>query len=256
MLKALLFFLLFTFTVEASIQQASSLRPIAHEIERSPQGTLLLLDIGGTLIGSPDAIFHTGHEGWRKQWFQQHATDNSKEEFAALVEIVENGTKNWILLDAAWPALIKKSEERGLKVAALTKVVMGPKLTGTRVEKLRTVGITLSDSLPELATGQTFFYREGVIETDASLKGPVLKEVLSQLASRPTKIIFVDDRIEQIRSVKETCEAENIPCTTFHYTAWASTPPTLDEKIADKQLRTLVQKREWISADEAARLIE
>jgi hypothetical protein len=92
-------------------------------------------------------------------------------------------------------------------------------------------------------------YAQGVIETESQLKGPVLREILSRLTTRPGKIVFVDDRFKQIKSIDDACCELEIPCTAFHYVPLTNTPP-LDEKVADYQLSTLVHEHRWVSDSE------
>ncbi len=252
MLKVLigLIFLSFSCSAHADIQKATTLFPIANEIENSPNGTVVLLDIGGTLLAYYDAVLHTAHEDWKRDWFQTHCPNLSKEEKINLIRIVEGNVNNWKLLDAKWPWLIQKAQTHGAKVVAFTKVVMDHSLKGTRATKLHALGLPIKNDLSELSSGQLYEYAEGVIETEALLKGPVLKEVFSRLAAKPEMIIFVDDRLEQINSVFETCEELDIPCTAFQYVAF-SQPPQLDEKIAHYQLSTLLNEKRWVFENEA-----
>ncbi len=230
----------------ANVQTIHSLAPIELEIEKIPADTLILLDIGGTLLSCPDAVVHSAHESWIRDWFQKLCPQLSKEEKIALVRIVEDTFR---LLDTKWPQLIQKMQDQGAKVIAFTKVMMDPSLKGIRAAKIRALGLSIKNDLPELSLGQYYEYAEGVIETGAALKGPVLEEVLSHLSDIPKMIIFVDDRIEQINSVHEKCSELNIPCTAYHYVPFA--PPELDEKIAHYQLTTLLNEKRWVSEQDA-----
>ena len=232
------------------VRTASSLEPIQKEIEKNPKQTLILLDVGGTLLGYPDAILDPSHEGWKYDWFQTHAPTITSEEKIALDRIILGTLGKWKLLDARWPEVVVQAQRHGAKVVAFTKVALDPSQRGSRALILRTIGIPFKNDLPELSKGQFYEYAEGVIETECRLKGPVLKEVLSKLTVRPGKIIFVDDRMNQIKSVDDTCRDLEIPCTAFHYVP-ITDAPKLSEKIADYQMSTLVYKHRWVSDSEA-----
>ncbi len=243
-------FLGFSCTGYAEIQTASSLEPIQQEIANSPKKTLVLLDVGGTLLAYPDAILHPDHEAWKYDWFQTHYPAISREEKIAFDRIILGSLGTWKLLDVRWPEVIMQAQDQGVKVVAFTKVALDPFVRGSRAQVLRDLGIPFKNDLPELSKGRSYEYAQGVIETEHQLKGPVLKEILSSLATRPEKIVFVDDRIKQIKSVDDTCRELKIPCTAFHYVPLTNAPQ-LNEKIADYQLSTLVQEHRWVPDSEA-----
>jgi hypothetical protein len=249
------FFLGFLSAVHAEIQIATSLEPIEQEIENSPKKTLMLIDVGGTLLAYPDAVLHPDHETWKYQWFQAHCPALSKEDKIRFDRIVLTTLGSWKLHDDRWPELITQAQRHAIKVVAFTKVALDPSTRGSRAQILRDLGIPFNNDLPELSKGQSYEYAQGVIETEYQLKGPVLKEILSNLATRPEKIIFVDDRMKQIKRVDETCLELNIPCVAFHYIPTPKGPP-LNEKIADYQLSTLVQESRWVPDEEARRALE
>ncbi|MES2344649.1 MAG: DUF2608 domain-containing protein [Chlamydiota bacterium] len=183
----------------AEIRTISSLEPIQQEIANSPKEILVLLDVGGTLLAYPDAILHPSHETWKYEWFQTHCPNISREEKIAFDRIILATLDTWKLLDARWPEVIVQAQDLGVKVIAFTKVAMDPSVRGSRAQILRTLGIPFKNDLPELSQGAFYEYAQGVIETECQLKGPVLKEILSSLTMRPEKIVFVDDRMKQVK---------------------------------------------------------
>lgn len=245
-----LFFLGSSCAGYAEIRTASSLEPIRREIAESPKETLVLLDVGGTLLTYPGAVLHPSHDAWRYEWFHTHHPNLSKEEKISLDRIVLATLGAWQLLDAGWPEVVIEAQDHGVKVVAFTKVALDPSISASRADMLRRIGIPFKDDLPELSRGNSYEYSQGVIETECRLKGPVLEEILSSLTMRPEKIVFVDDRVNQIKSVDDACRDLEIPCVAFHYVPEA-TAPTLDEKIADYQFSTLVHERRWVFDGEA-----
>jgi hypothetical protein len=233
----------------AEVREVSSVESIYQEVSQSDEQTLILLDVGGTLLCRPDPVFHKEHEKWRVAWFQRNYPDLSLDEWTALWNVVEESNNSWSLMDK-WPNLIEQAHCRKIKVAAFTKVLMDPSFLDARVNQLAHFGLDVQDELPELAPGgDQFTYIRGVILTGEKLKGPVLQEVLKKLKHRPSKILFADDRKEQIESVEKTCLEEGIPFIGFHYTPLDTVPP-LDESVAEYQLQTLIKERRWVSAKE------
>lgn len=236
-------------TLSAEVKVAPSLTPIYEEILECNNGTLFLIDVGGTLLIHKDPVLHTSHEKWKAEWFQEHYPNLTLEEKIPLIRAVETDKRCWVL-SAAWPDLIEKAQERQIKSIAFTKCLIHPSLVNLRLDWLKSFGLDFHDDLNELPyQNDLFIYTNGVIQTGQKLKGPVLKEVLSKLKERPLKIVFVDDRLEQVKSVEEACKEMNIPFVGFHYTAFEASP-SLDEAIANKQLEILAKEHRWVSHED------
>lgn len=157
----------------AEVRTASSLEPIQLEIAKSPKQTLVLLDVGGTLLEYPDAVLHPSHEKWKRDWFLTHCPSISREEKIAFDRIVLGTLGKWKLLDAKWPDVVIEAQEHGAKVVAFTKIAIDPSRRGSRAQLLLALGIPLKNDLPELSLGYLYEYALGVIETEYPLKGPV-----------------------------------------------------------------------------------
>lgn len=234
----------------AEIRTLSSLEPLKQEIINSSNETIVLLDVGGTLLAYPDAVLHPAHESWKYDWFQTHYPNISKKDKIAFDKVILGTLDRWKLHDARWPEVVVQAQDLGVKVVAFTKVALDRSMRGSRAQILRNLGIPFKNDLPELSSGHLYEYAQGVIETEQKLKGPVLKEIISSLATLPNKIIFVDDQMKQIKSVDDACRELEIPCVAFHYIPVENAPP-LDEKIADYQLSTLVRENRWVFESEA-----
>lgn len=233
----------------AEVRSASNLDPIYEEVLQCSSDTLFLIDIGGTLLVHKDPVLHISHEKWKARWFEKHCPNLTLEEKMPLICAVELNENCWRLPDA-WPDLIEKSQTRQIKTLAFTKCLIHPSMNDLRLDRLKSFGLNFHDDLNELPhQNDSFIYTNGVIQTSQKLKGPVLKEVLSKLNERPVKVVFVDDRLEQVQSVEETCMEMNIPFVGFQYTAFEE-PPLLDEAIAHKQLETLVKEHKWVSHED------
>jgi hypothetical protein len=238
-------------TLSAEIRVAPNLTTIYEEIHQCSSNTLFLIDIGGTLLIPKDPALHVGHHEWRVKWFKDHYPNLTSQEKIALIYVLEDINDNWLLTDN-WPDLIKQTYKLNINTVAFTKVLMDPSREHLRVERLKQFGLVFQDVLNELPNkNELFTYGHGVIQTGQKLKGPALKEVLSKLKKLPMKILFVDDRLEQLKSVEDTCKELHIPFIGFHYTAF-ETPPYLDEAIAHKQLEFLVKEHQWLSYEKAA----
>lgn len=221
-----------------------SFTALEDAFSQADQDTLILFDLGGTLIYNSAAVMQTEHEAWKRAWFQKNYPQLSLPEKLELVKIVESASDSWFLVDPRLPPLIKKAQDRGLKIQAFTKVIRDPAFVGLRAAKLAELGIVFQNEFPELGQYDSFGYDRGIIETDRPLKGPVLLDFLAKLPQSPKKIIFIDDRQEQIDSVSAVCLTRGIPVQTFLWDLAPKTP--LDEELADHQLHTLVLHKRWL----------
>lgn len=243
--------LLLTITGYAEVRKTDSVQPIEQEFAASGSKTLILVDIGQTLAKHKDPIFNSKNEGWKRSWIQSQKPGISRSEIIQALRIVEGDTQNWELVEESWPKLIAQAQKNGAKVIAFTKTYLDSSLKGFCIDNLKKLGLPFQDALRELPSGKTYEYDNGVIKTEANLKGPVLKEIVANLKEKPEKIIFIDDRIEQVESVEKACKEMNIPCLAYHYTASEKAIPTLDEKVADYQLKTLMRDHRWLTQEEA-----
>ncbi|HSX03240.1 MAG TPA: DUF2608 domain-containing protein [Rhabdochlamydiaceae bacterium] len=257
-IKAIFLTIILGLTIQAftEIRTADSLDPIEKELNICGSETLALLDIGDTLLQHKDAVMDKKNDEWKRAWFKEHYPPLSRADYVALVGIVENASENWKLVDPLWPSLIKKAQSKEIKVVAFTKTVVDPSLEGVRSRNLKDHGILLKNELKGFDSGNLYHYdNDGVIETEAPLKGPVLKELIGHFSSHPKKIIFVDDRLEQIQSVDEFCKEAGISCIAFHFTAGKKSVLSFNETVAAYQLKLLVEERRWISESDAQKLL-
>ena len=96
-----------------------------------------------------------------------------------------------------------------------------------RYEKLAELGIDFSSSFAPILmmlNTETGFnknpcYYRGILMTDMVDKGDVLGSFLDVQGYRPNKIIFFDDVVENVLSVKAAAKRREIPCLGFVYRA-------------------------------------
>lgn len=234
----------------AEIRTTDSLEAIKKEIFSDGKKPLVLLDVSGVMLVKSDAVLQRGNRAWKDDWFKRNYPDLSLEELFAIAHVCEADISIWRLVDTGWRDLIVQAQEEGVKIAVLTKIWMDPRNYGLRLAKLKAFDLPIRDEFPGLASGKTYEYFKGVIET-GGLKGPVLEEVLSKIPVRPEKIIFVDDQMVQVESVHKVCEQLGIPCVAFLFSACHKAPP-LDEAVGDYQLRTLVKEHRWVPENKVA----
>ena len=78
-------------------------------------------------------------------------------------------------------------------------------------------------------------YINGIIFAGAQNKGEVLNHWLEHLQFRPKKIIFVDDKLKNVRAVQQVMEANSHPFVGIRY-------GLLDQRVADLDMHKTEQE--------------
>ena len=84
-------------------------------------------------------------------------------------------------------------------------------------------------------------------------KGEVLRAFLEYARISPEKVIFVDDREENVKSLEEVCQERGIEFLGFHYTEVENRFfASFDGKRIRYQFDVLEKSGRWLSDQEAA----
>lgn len=121
------------------------------------------------------------------------------------------------LLEAHAPERIAQLQKQGYKIIALT-ARNTKRFVHHTVQQLAKLGIDFSRS--GLASrdiildgfDQHVMYHKGIVSCGSHEKGAVLMHLLDRLSFKPTKIIFLDDKLHHVESVKRHAAKKNIPC--------------------------------------------
>ncbi len=236
----LILLFLFPCVAKSEIVVTDQLDLIHQEIsDHAAIGTLILIDIGDTLLFHVNPLAYKAHEPWILDWFKQNASEFPKQSIQTLIFDIRNHDESWMLTDPKWPWLIQFAKEKGAKVAAFSKQVPIPEIRNNRLKRLLTLKLELSKDL-SLKESEGYDYQMGVIETTLESKGECLKEILkSQVVSH---LIFIDNELPQVASVEKVCLERDLPCKTFYFTL-KKMAPLLDPIAADQELRVLIRDK-------------
>ena len=112
----------------------------------------------------------------------------------------------------------------------------------------------------QLATevaGTAPVFEQGVLLTNNVSKGSVLKAFLDYRQYKPNQIIFVDDRMDYVESVRDTATEASIPYFGIQFTAAEVQKSDLCKERAALQFEVLFKERKWLSDEEAdTRMLE
>ena len=169
------------------------------------------------------------------------------------------------LVDPKMITLLNELKQKKIKTIALTAMDAGqfgliPSMEDWRLEQLTSLGIDFSWVFPDVDSfviegfngkRSVPVFKGGILASSKYSKGQVLLAFLKRMQCRPSEIVFVDDRMQEIDSVESELEQERIKHTSFYYTVAANRAAPLNQRLVDFQIDYLFQFKEWLSDEEA-----
>lgn len=283
-IKAFLLLFIICTNAYAEIRQTDDLHIIKKEIFASPKDTLVIFDIDYVLITPSDEIFimSTTHDGLE-------ILKNSEDDLLARLpqhDINDIGSA-WAL-SAPWHAvtpdtakIFNEIKSKGYKVLGLTASGTGgfgriPSQEKWRVDELKSIGITFDTYFVNAKPGALDIFipnisqqyakakhacfpaaSDGIVFTCKIPKGDTLGAYLQFAKILPKKIIFIDDRMNNLETVSAYCKKNNIEFIGYEYTAIKEQAKhlKLNAKRAKLQFRVLELTRTWLSDKQADLLL-
>ncbi|MFI5343768.1 MAG: DUF2608 domain-containing protein [Chlamydiales bacterium] len=258
----LIFFSLFLLKASAVVVPTLNLDLIEKEIAALDGNSLVVFDIDYTLIIPKDSILGPCGEHYLQKWIRGVEIKSEQREILSSLIMLQSKVS---LIDDKILDLIDVLKHKKIKTVALTAMPTGqygliPSMEAWRVKQIGDLGIHFGWSFPlldhfaldefvEFITKPA--YKQGILGSARYPKGKVLTAFLRKMGWKPSKIIFIDDRLDFIASVEAEIEKESIPLISFHYTAALDKHSHLDIRVADFQLNHLIQNYEWISDERA-----
>lgn len=210
--------------------------PLSH-----PEGTLFLFDVDDTLTDSPHMI---GSRAWRR-YLQRMTTPYWYENLTLFV--ITNIPAAPV--ETATPDIIKELQDKGHVVCGFTARARGSwfDIPGQQIDRLTlsqlaTAGIFLdADSFQKTYPSLVGIpeYYEGIFFADSETKGEYLTkllEVLSSTSQLPRKIVFIDDKRQQVESVAVTLKEWDIDHECYWYCATDEKANRFNPAISNIQL--------------------
>lgn len=164
--------------------------------------------------------------------------------------------------------IIHSLQYRNIKTIAFTRMSVGPlgiipSLENWRLEHLEKHHFDFSTAFPQfeeiwihvLRTGIPSLFKKGMLCANKQDKGPVFIAFLEAIQWRPSKVIFIDNRFDYLKSVETALEGTGIEFIGFHYKEVENRTLIVNEHIAKFQLLHLAQTGEWLSDQEAETII-
>jgi hypothetical protein len=274
---ALLFFVA-AFHSEAKIIATNKINDIEAEFAKADNETLIALDCDDVLIELCDNILSSPNRKFLNTIADEFIksvkksspkTTSERDIFISFLSIILRDAKCELLNDK-WPALIAVLQSRGIKVVLLSACYTGKlgvikSMQKWRYNQLTAFGIDFKkswDSLEQMTfsefgnnKGYPIFYN-GMLLSAAATKGETLKAFLSKIPQyKFKKIVFIDDRIDHVKSVETEANDLRIEYVGVEYTyARTKKRPPLNLEKAKKQFEILVKERRWVSDEEMEKI--
>jgi hypothetical protein len=221
------------------VYQIESLSQLLHE---QPPKTLYLFDLDDTVFDSP---YMLGSRAWRRYIAEAtkklDATENWHDIFS--YEVAKKIAV--ITVEEITAPFIKELQCKGHISCGLTSrerlCWYGMPQNGIdqlTVDQLLSVGIdfnkgSLEQEYPSLSSDAEYY--KGTFFANISPKGHYLLHVLKG-GLYPIKIVFIDDKLDQVISVAEALTQLGIPHECYHYTATEKKSLVFNPLIANVQL--------------------
>jgi hypothetical protein len=235
-----------------------------HSLDEIPTSkfstkTLVMFDLDDVLIYPRDALL----QNWRSGWKPEGMRDWTAEE-----DTIAWMSAKFQIMDTSGPNLINMLNKNRIPTIGFTSFAMDESnivksIPDWRSNHLQELGINFTMKKEIVFPVQKGFvppsFEKGVLycgnfhKNDKDNKGKVLSLYLDWLDWTPDQIVLIDDGNKNIDSVKKELEKRNIPYIGYLYIPKDLDP--IDEKVAELQYETIINQKQWLSDEEANKLL-
>lgn len=256
--------------LHAKIIESPTFTQFEEVLETLDPDSLVLLDVDETLLVPKDGILKNGGEEYRKilGFYKRNFTSHL---IGQLLSRSEYEAVNPRAVDA-----IDYLQARDIKTIAFTACSVGqngviPSMEDWRIEHLKKNQFDFTVAFPQFSglwikmykddpLSRLYYkkplFKEGVLFCNGHHKGPVLTAFLAAIGWKPSKIVFLDDRLDFLESVENALKQEGIEFIGLHYTEAKNLPCIVNEQVAKFQIMHFFETEEWLSEQEAEQYIQ
>lgn len=232
---------------------------VKEKLLSADNNTLIVFDCDDVLLEGKDRILQADNQD------KKHELLKDDKYFTKIISQMKKQ-----LVDNRWPSLISDLQDSGRKTISLTASPCGKigeeteNYEDIRKRELEENKINFGKqwnneeiSFNELTftynnSKRTPIFKYGILFTGKSPKDKLLENFLEKYSTyKFNKMIFIDDKLKYVESIKELCERKDIKFTGIHYTFAKTKKRTpLDFKLAEKQFKVLYETGKWISEED------
>lgn len=231
------YFIFLPYALFGLIRECSSIREVLDE---AASDTLLIFDIDNTLYRTKQML---GSDEWFYEYYslQQKKLKDKDEALASALDL-------WHAIQAVTQVqpmepitaeTVRQLQDQGYTVMALT--TRSGHIAYTTQQQLHSIGIDMRKSAPTstafcLLSMPQVQFKKGVLFTSGQHKGRAFKQFLSQTSIRPKKIVFMDDKLSNIREMATVSE-EGIEFLGLRFSGNDRNTQNYNPLIAEMQLK-------------------
>ncbi|MDR1890711.1 MAG: DUF2608 domain-containing protein [Puniceicoccales bacterium] len=223
--------------------------------------TLVVFDCDEVLTTLSEQVWQAKNHDFFVEWCNKNVSNFSKEMLVEIATSILVSSKN-LLVNQRMPQLVESLHRRNIKSVVLTALSMQPIVSVTdpmawRISTLESFGYDFRmfwPSLPdkhfrELGGEYPPAYSSGIICCGNIPKSQSLLAFLAYANITPSKIIFIDDKMENLEDVKEQCNLKNIKFLGIRYMEAHKIVPPIPfcASKVEYQLSILKEKNIWVS---------
>lgn len=253
--------------LEGRIVRTSNLEALWEMSDYLGPDDLVAFDVDETLIIERDLFLRPCGKKCVKRMLQMNA-DHYDEEMHDLLVSRMIQQRKVDLVDEKVTALIRKLQNRGVRVIALTAMRTGPMgeipcMQEWRFNELQSLGIDFQEAYPEIETvefsefsgSRPPHYMKGILCSSRFPKGEVLVAFLEKIEQHPKSVIFIDNSRNNLESMEIELKKAGIDHLGLYYVAATKLKGRIHPKVAEIQIRILVQEHRWVSDGEAREIL-
>ncbi len=216
-----------TFLCHAQITEVGDMHDVFEYFNDADTKTLAIFDVDMVLIQPSDPAFQMTNMKRFSPICKHVLNDVPKDKQMIFLGLITTSSDP-ILIDDRIPQFLNQIIQKGIPTMALTANLTGKfgsidKMEHWRIDNLRQLGIDFSKSSPcqtplifdDLATyrGNYSTYLNGVVFVNGTTvsKGEAFLSFLKKTGFYPNKVIFVDDREENLKSVEAAIQKLDKP---------------------------------------------
>ncbi|AAP05469.1 DUF2608 domain-containing protein [Chlamydia caviae] len=251
----LFFFFLFPLALYSETTryvEVKSIHEIAGDILYDSSDFWLIFDLDDTLLEGAEALSQSLWLQKTMEGFQQLGLSES-EAWEAIYPYWEGFQEKGSVktIENAMQLLITKIQEQKKTLFAYTERKLSSK--DITLQQLKSLELKLDSTAPAVPNHlpKGILFTSGVLFGDELHKGPGLQLFLDAIGTLPEKIIYIDNRNENVLRIGELCKSKKISYLGVTYTAQKFLPPIYIPEISKVQY-TYSQK---LLSNEAAALL-
>lgn len=255
----------------AEIIDALYLNTIQPYLKKAKTDSLVIFDVDEVLVTPKDQILNPHYKDALRTIGNQMMEKHTHEEQMTLWGIFY-ASRKMRLVDSDILPVLQDLQKRGVKTIALTLFGTGKRgkirhLEDFRIKELARFGIDFSHSFSEkgpIILGAESpqrkglpLFKDGIIFTTTNDKGTILGNFFKAVNYKPNEIYFIDDKMDNLKSVEKFCQENNIQFIGFHYSAAMHHKVLpLNMERAKLQFEIFEKEHKWLNDMEVDKLLK